>query len=83
MVSQLLPLSAAAIQAMLESLRAARLFQGFRGRGAVDLAALSSQIAELCRIFQAQSDLAEVEINPLAVRGDRAWVLDAVVRRYA
>ncbi|WP_439811208.1 acetate--CoA ligase family protein [Bordetella bronchiseptica] len=82
-VSQLLPLSAAAIQAMLESLRAARLFQGFRGRGAVDLAALSSQIAELCRIFQAQSDLAEVEINPLAVRGDRAWVLDAVVRRYA
>lgn len=81
--SQLLPLSAGAIQAMLESLRAARLFKGFRGRGAVDLAALSSQIADLCRIFLAQPDLAEVEINPLAVRGDRAWVLDAVVSRYA
>ncbi|WP_033840059.1 acetate--CoA ligase family protein, partial [Bordetella bronchiseptica] len=81
--SQLLPLSAGAIQAMLESLRAARLFKGFRGRGAVDLAALSSQIADLCRIFLEQPDLAEVEINPLAVRGDRAWVLDAVVSRYA
>ncbi|MGK0593480.1 acetate--CoA ligase family protein, partial [Bordetella bronchiseptica] len=81
--SQLLPLSAGDIQAMLESLRAARLFKGFRGRGAVDLAALSSQIADLCRIFLAQPDLAEVEINPLAVRGDRAWVLDAVVSRYA
>ncbi|AZW33061.1 acetate--CoA ligase family protein [Bordetella bronchiseptica] len=81
--SQLLPLSAGAIQAMLESLRAARLFKGFRGRGAVDLAALSSQIADLCRIFLEQPDLAEVEVNPLAVRGDRAWVLDAVVSRYA
>ncbi len=81
--SALLPLGAADIQALIEGLRSSRLFGGYRGRPAVDLGALAQQIAGLCAWFDARADLAEIEINPLALRGGQAWVLDAVVRRYA
>ncbi|MBO9354637.1 CoA-binding protein [Bordetella petrii] len=80
--SRLLPLDATHIQAMIESLRSARLFQGFRGRDAADLAAISRHVAQLCQVFLQRPDLAEIEINPLAIRGGDAWVLDAVVSRF-
>ncbi|HEY9274156.1 acetate--CoA ligase family protein, partial [Achromobacter sp.] len=80
--SRLLPLDPSRIQEMIESLRSARLLQGFRGRGAADLPALARQIASLCEVFLMRPDLAEIEINPLAVSGGQAWVLDAVVSRF-
>lgn len=80
--SRLLPLDAAHIRAMIESLRSARLFQGFRGQDAADVAAISRHVAQLCQVFLQRPDLAEIEINPLAIRGDDAWVLDAVVSRF-
>jgi succinyl-CoA synthetase beta subunit len=79
--SRLLPLDPVGIQEMIEGLRSARLLRGFRGRAAVDVPALARQVARLCDAFLARSDLAEIEINPLAVRGGQAWVLDAVVGR--
>jgi len=82
-VTRLLPLSAAQVEAMLRSLRSARLLDGFRGRPRVDIPAVSTRIAALCDWFLAQRDLAEVEINPLAVRHDQAWALDALVTRVA
>jgi succinyl-CoA synthetase beta subunit len=36
----------------------------------------------LCEAFLARPDLAEIEINPLAVGEGQAWVLDAVVSRF-
>jgi acyl-CoA synthetase (NDP forming) len=80
--TRLLPLDETHIRTMIESLRSARLFQGFRGREAVDISALSRHIVRLCHAFARRPDLAEVEINPLAVRDGDAWVLDAVVSRY-
>lgn len=80
-VSRLLPLDAAQVEAMLRGLRSARLFDGFRGRPAVDLPALAARVARLCGWFLQQPGLAEVEINPLAVRGGDAWALDALVSR--
>lgn len=79
--SRLLPLDPVGIQEMIEGLRSARLLRGFRGRAAVDVPALARQVARLCDAFLARPDLAEIEINPLAVRGGQAWVLDAVVGR--
>lgn len=81
-VSRLLPLDAPRIREMIEGLRFAKLMQGFRGRDAVDLSGLAQQIASLCDAFLARPDLAEIEINPLAVGKGRAWVLDAVVSRF-
>lgn len=81
--TRLLPLAPREIEALLRGLRSARLLQGFRGRPPVDLPALAARIAALCDWFIDQPALAEVEINPLAVRGGDAWALDALVTRSA
>lgn len=80
-VTRLLPLEPREVEAMLRSLRSARLLEGFRGRPAADIPRLAERIAGLCAWFLEQPDLAEVEINPLAVCGGEAWALDALVTR--
>ena len=82
-VTRLLPLDAAQVEAMLRGLRSARLFEGFRGRSPVDLPAVARRIATLCRWFSDQPRLQELEINPLALRGSEAWALDALVTQDA
>lgn len=76
--SRLLPLSANEIEEMLRSLRVGCLLEGFRGRPAADIRALATSLARLCAWFENQP-LKELEINPLAVRADQAWALDALV----
>jgi acyl-CoA synthetase (NDP forming) len=78
-VTRLLPLDAHQIEEMLRGLRTARLFDGFRGLPAVDLAAIALRIAGLCDWFIQYEGLDELEINPLALRGGQAWALDALV----
>jgi acyl-CoA synthetase (NDP forming) len=82
-VTRLLPLDASQVEAMLRSLRSARLLEGFRGRPAADIPKVAARIAGLCRWFLERPDLAELEINPLAVKGGDAWALDALVTRQA
>ena len=77
-VNLLLPASADDIARMLGRLRCAKLLVGFRGRPGADLPALAARIAGLCDWFLQQS-LRELEINPLAIRGDQAWALDALI----
>lgn len=76
--TRLLPLSATEVEAMLRGLQVGRLLEGFRGRPAADIPALAAQIADLCAWFERQA-LKELEINPLAVRADRLWALDALI----
>lgn len=76
--TRLLPLSETDIVMMLESLRCAPLLRGFRGRPGADIQAIASRIARLCDWFMSQ-ELAEVEINPLAVKGNQLWALDALI----
>jgi len=78
-VSRLLPLDAIQVEMMLRSLRSARLLEGFRGHPAVDISAIAARIGRLCAWFTAQDGIQELEINPLALRGQQAWALDALV----
>lgn len=80
-VTRLLPLDANQVEAMIRRLRSARLLDGFRGRPAADVGQLARRIAGLCNWFLERPELAEVEINPVAVRGGEAWALDALVTR--
>lgn len=74
-----LPLSAAAVQEMLESLATAPLFAGYRGGPRGDLAALAGQLARLGDAFAADDSVEEIEINPLALSRDGSFVaLDAL-----
>ena len=77
--THLLPVSAPQVQALLEGLRAGKLFRGYRGKPGMDLPAVSAKIAVLCDWFVAQPQLVELEINPLAIQGDRVTALDALI----
>jgi succinyl-CoA synthetase beta subunit len=74
----LLPATADDIEKMLGRLRCFKLLQGFRGKPGADVPALAHRIGGLCEWFM-QQPLRELEINPLAIRGDQAWALDALI----
>lgn len=74
----LLPADAKDIEKSLRSLRHAKILQGYRGRPRIDIPSISKKIAELCHWFEQQT-LREVEINPLALKNDQAFALDALI----
>ena len=77
-VNLLLPTNDAEVLRALQSLRYARLLQGFRDKPAADLPTAARNIAGLSTWFMHQS-LREVEINPLAIQGENTWALDALI----
>ena len=66
---RLLPVDEALAREMIGSLRGKALLGEFRGRPARDVAALARAIAGLSRLFLAQNEYADFEINPLMVLG--------------
>lgn len=79
---RLAPVSAADAKAMVESLRAYPLLDGYRGAAKADVAALVEAIVHLSRLAAANAvSLATIEINPLRVLpvGQGVLALDAVV----
>ncbi len=77
-VNLMLPATYDDIAEMLGRLRCFKLLQGFRGQPGVDVPALARNITQLCGWFMEQP-LRELEINPLALQGDKVWALDALV----
>jgi len=81
--TRFLPVSADDVIAMLRSLRSAKLLDGFRDKPPVALPQLAETISDLCTLFESNTNLAEIEINPLAqCAGDRIVVIDAAVQLY-
>ena len=78
---RVLPVSAQDIEDALSGLRLGPRLMGSRGRAAIDLAALSRALASLCQTYLARADIAEIEINPLALKAPGTFtVLDMLVR---
>lgn len=73
----LAPVTEAAAEALLRSLRVAPLLDGARGRPAVDVSAAASAAAALSRVAAEHPEIAEIEVNPLLVTPDGALGLDA------
>lgn len=79
--SLLLPASPAEIAAALDSLRMGRLLQGYRGKPAADMQALTDAVIAICRYAVAHADrLVELEVNPLIARVGDAVAVDALIR---
>jgi len=76
------PVSAAEASAMLASLKAAPLLNGFRGAAKADVAALAQLISQVsvlaARYFER---ISEIELNPVLVHGEgqRVTIVDALV----
>jgi acetate---CoA ligase (ADP-forming) len=73
----LAPVDAATGRRMLDSLRAAALLRGVRGRPPVDLDAAAASIAAITRVAVTHPEISELEVNPLLATPDRAIGLDA------
>ena len=69
------------ILAKLRSLRVARVFDGYRGQGPLDIAALADAIAILSRFVAANPNVTEIDINPLIAfeAGKGVLALDALI----
>jgi acyl-CoA synthetase (NDP forming) len=76
---KLLPVSPAAALEALQSLKAARLLEGYRGAKPADMTRLAEVIALIGRVaLGLGEDLAALEINPLRVDGSEIEALDAL-----
>ncbi|MCZ4290940.1 acetate--CoA ligase family protein [Hoeflea alexandrii] len=79
--SLLLPASPIEMETALNSLRIGRLLQGYRGKPAADMQALTDAVMAICRYAVAHADrLVELEVNPLIARVGDAIAVDALIR---
>ena len=79
---RLAPVSAAEAEAMVRQLRGSRLFEGYRGRPRLDVAAAVDAILRVSQLGADLGDLvAELDVNPLVVlpEGQGVCALDALV----
>jgi acyl-CoA synthetase (NDP forming)/GNAT superfamily N-acetyltransferase len=74
------PLDSGAGQAMVSSLRAAPLLDGFRGAPPVDRKALEALVELVARVAEEVPELVELDLNPVIVTPDGALVVDCKAR---
>lgn len=76
---RLAPLSTAEAREALAELRAMRLLEGFRGRPAADVDALSETVASVGELLTEENDIAEIDVNPVLAGPEGAVALDALI----
>jgi acyl-CoA synthetase (NDP forming) len=74
------PLDPGAAEAMVNSLRAAPLLDGFRGAPLVDKGALIAIVEQVARIAEEVPELVELDLNPVIVTPDGALIVDCKAR---
>lgn len=78
--SALAPLDEAAAGRMIDSLKAAKLLAGLRGKPALDRGALQATLVGFSRLVAALGPLvAEIDVNPLIVHPAGAVAVDALI----
>jgi acyl-CoA synthetase (NDP forming)/GNAT superfamily N-acetyltransferase len=74
------PLEPGAADAMVASLRAAPLLDGYRGAPKADRQALVAVLEQVARIAEEVPELVELDLNPILVGPDGALAVDCKVR---
>ncbi len=70
------PLDEATAREMLDGIDAAPLLRGFRGRPAVDRAAIVDTLLGIDRLIQDHEDILELDINPLVASPEGVYAID-------
>jgi acyl-CoA synthetase (NDP forming)/GNAT superfamily N-acetyltransferase len=78
--ARLTPLTDLDAAELVRSLRTAPLLMGYRGKPAVDVAAVEGVLVRLSQLADDLPDVAELDLNPLIARPDGVSVVDARVR---
>ncbi len=71
------PLNQALARKLMEETRVYRLLQGYRGKPPADLAKLEQIVLNFSNLIVDFPEIAEMDINPIALSGGRAVALDA------
>jgi acetyltransferase len=71
------PLNQALARKLMEETRAYRLLQGYRGRPPADLPMLEKVIMSFSNLIVDFPEIAEMDINPIALLNGKAYALDA------
>jgi acyl-CoA synthetase (NDP forming) len=77
---RLAPVTAEEALTMLGELRGQKIFSGFRGQAAVDVARFARLIADLSQWFSAAAWLGELDLNPVIANGDKFIIVDVRMR---
>ena len=74
------PVSTERALELIRSLRGARIFDGLRGKPAVDVEALAALAAQLSRFAAENADyIAEIDLNPVIVHERGLSIVDALI----
>ena len=76
---RLAPLDRREATRAIESLQAARLLDGYRGRDPADTAALADAVVRVGDLLDDNPEIAEIDVNPVLAHADGATALDALV----
>jgi len=78
-ISHPAPVSQRQARRMIDSLRGARLLNGYRGKPAADIDALCRALAQFSRLAECER-VAEMELNPVLALPDGVTAVDALLR---
>jgi acyl-CoA synthetase (NDP forming) len=79
-VTRLTPLTDAAADEMIRTVRAAPLLFGHRGSPPVDAAALADALLRVSRLADDLPEVSELDLNPIVAREDGIYCVDLRVR---
>jgi len=71
------PLNQTLARRLMEETKVHRMLQGFRGKPAADMRQLEEIIVRFSNLIVDFPEIAEIEVNPLAISGGKAYALDA------
>jgi acyl-CoA synthetase (NDP forming) len=74
---RLLPVNVEEIHQMIEETRLSQLFKGVRGSAPVDVGAFVEAVVRIAEVAVTWPDGGELDINPITVLEQGAWVLDS------
>jgi acetyltransferase len=75
-VTALAPIGSVEAARMLGSIRGQRLLDGWRGLPAIDREAVGRALCALGALVHRFPEIAELDVNPLCVRGSELWAVD-------
>jgi acetyltransferase len=64
---------------MVEEIRGFPLLNGYRGRQRLDINRIVDVLMKVCKIMMENKDIAELDINPLIVSGDKVTAVDGLI----
>lgn len=75
----LIPATEIEIKGMINRIRSSKILYGYRGSQPVNVDSLIELILKCSEYFKANNELQEIELNPVVIREEGCYILDAMI----